>query len=116
MHLYKLKFSHYAPKDEIDGMFGYIVAKDEDFVMSYMVEKGYTYWELDEQCEFDGNDEETWAEVLMREKGDFWDDDLADAYYGETRAGWEDMGEVSEKDIEILKRLNVIEAVQIPKL
>ena len=100
MNLYKIIFSHTAPKDTIIGIKTYLLAKNDDEVYDYINAKCNSGWEYQEKdCEvFDVYDDdcnrigtETFCEKMMRIKGEINDEDFnfCDAYYGITLYGWE---------------------------
>ncbi len=122
MNLYKINFTHYAPKDSKEGIITYLVASDDEQVYEYIKsepsinESGlYNSWKHDEEeCVegFDIYDEkfnwighESFKEKMIRLGGEMYDEyaDVSDAYYGVTHYGWELVKEsVLEEDISIL--------------
>lgn len=101
MNLYRILFTHTAPKDTKLGIETYLLAENEDDVYHHIDEEykwgGWSDSESDGKT-FDVYDEdwnqigtETFREKIMRIKGDMNDEDydFSDAYYGITLYGWE---------------------------
>jgi hypothetical protein len=101
MNLYKIVFSHSAPKDTSHGIKTYLLANNDDEVYDY-IDREYAYgvWSdtetdneifnvYDDDYNVIGN--ELFHGKIIRLKGDINDDDVdfADAYYGITLYGWE---------------------------
>lgn len=102
MNLYRIDFSHTAPKDQEKGIKGYLLAENDEQVYNY-VDKTFNYecWkdkdEDDEAEPIELYDEdynvvgtETFKEKMLRIKGEMNDEDYdyCDAYYGITLYGW----------------------------
>ena len=101
MNIYKIIFSHSAPKDTKVGIMTYLLAKNEEEVYNY-IDKEYNYrcWVDQEEenreygvynDEFEVIGTETFREKIIRLKGEMNDEDYdySDAYYGITLYGWE---------------------------
>lgn len=119
MNLYKVIFSHHAPKDSEKGIKALVLAENDEQVYEWIASEpetneggnynswkdreSYT-WDESEECfvDEDGDqaDEEWWDEDgnpenfkdrMLRLKGDINDDDVdfSNAYYGVTLYGWE---------------------------
>ncbi len=101
MNLYKITFSHTAPKDQKEGIKGYLLAENNEQVYHY-VDKTFNYgcWkdsdEDKEPIELHDDDwnvigTETFKEKMIRIRGEQHDEDYdyCDAYYGITLYGWE---------------------------
>jgi len=114
MNLYKILFSHTAPKDTKTGIETYLLAKNEEEVYEY-IDKEFNCgcWkdkEGDEEI-FDIYDKdyntigtETFREKILRIKGEMNEEDydFSDAYYGITLYGWELVKENITEDISFL--------------
>ena len=111
MNLYRIKFIHVAPKDTGEGIVTYLLAENDVQVYNY-IDQIYNYncWETrNEEDEGDTDSglyaiydelfnvigELTYREKVIHEKGDMFNDNYADAYYGITQYAWE----LVEKDI-----------------
>ena len=101
MNLYKIIFSHSAPKDTKIGTQVYLLANNEDEIYDY-IDKNFNYYcwkdkeeENEEYYIYDKNynliGTETFHEKIIRLKGEINDEDydFSDAYYGITLYGWE---------------------------
>tara|TARA_R110000744_G_scaffold7342_3_gene25310 strand:+ start:6088 stop:6468 length:381 start_codon:yes stop_codon:yes gene_type:complete len=122
MNLYKILFSHTAPKGSGKGIKGYLLAENDEQVYDY-IDKKYNYesWkdcnededrELDEIYDKDYNlvGTETFKEKILRIKGQMNDEDYdySDAYYGITLLGWEVVEENTTKDFTEMIELGVV--------
>lgn len=137
MNLYKIVFSHHAPKDSEKGMKVLLLAENEEQVYDWIASEpkledrtlynswkeneGYSYSEEKETfVDEDGEevdsswyDEEGNAENfktrMLRLKGEINDDDydFTDAYYGITLLGWELLKEDVKTDYSELVELGV---------
>ena len=101
MNLYKIVFSHSAPRDTESGIKTYLLANNEDDVYDY-IDREYNY---ETWCESETDNEvfntydddynvignELFRERIIRLKGNINDEDIdfSDAYYGITLYGWE---------------------------
>lgn len=118
--LYKILFSHTAPKDTEDGIKTYITAKDDDQVYSFVDEKhNCGCWkdqeEDGEQLDIYDDDynvvgTESFKEKIIRTKGQMNDEDYdcSDAYYGITLYGWELVKEITDEELSVLTSLGII--------
>ena len=117
MKLYKIEVLHGAPKDSWTDIYEYIVAENDEQVYNWLRLKAS--WNDNEEDnkifeiyddEYNVIGTETFKEKMLRIKGDANDEDIewADAYYGITAYGWVDMGDITNRQILILKSLNII--------
>jgi hypothetical protein len=122
MNLYKILFSHTAPKDSEKGIKGYILAESDEQVYNY-IDKEYNYecWKDSDEDEdrepielYDENYDvigtETFKEKILRIKGQMNDEDYdyIDAYYGITLFGWDVVEENTTKDFTEMIELGVV--------
>lgn len=116
MNLYKIEFSHHAPKDSERGIkclllaendeqvYEWIKSEPKEFYNSWKDNEGYSYDKekeefIDEDGETesgagwwdDNGDPENFKDRMLRLKGEINDDDydFSGAYYGITLYGWE---------------------------
>ena len=120
MNLYKITFSHTGPKDQKEGIKGYLLAKNDEQVYNYVDEKfNYGGWkdaeEEEESFELYDDDynvigTETFKEKILRIKGEQNDEDYdyCDAYYGITLYGWELVKENVHGDYSEMIELGII--------
>lgn len=123
MNLYKITFTHTAPKDQAKGIKGYLLAENEEQVYNY-IDKKYNYesWKDSDEDEdrepIELYDEdynvigtETFKEKMLRIKGEMNDEDYdySDAYYGIELLGWELVKENTEVDYTEMIDLGIIE-------
>lgn len=101
INLYKIVFSHTAPKDTKNGIMSYLLAEDKNIVYNYIdIEYNCGCWSdqenekrkyhlYNDECDVIGT--ETFKEKIIRLNGEINDDDyvFSDAYYGITLYGWE---------------------------
>ena len=122
MNLYKITFSHTAPKDQDEGIKGYLLAENDEQVYNY-IDKTFNYecWkdadedEDREPIELYDDDynvigTETFKEKIIRIKGEQNDEDYdyCDAYYGITLYGWELVKENADGDYSEMIELGII--------
>jgi len=122
MNLYKITFSHTAPKDQEKGIKDYLLAENDEQVYNY-VDKTFNYecWKdsdedkdrepielYDDDYNAIGN--ETFKEKILRIKGEQNDEEYYydDAYYGITLYGWELVKENVSSDYTEMIKLVVI--------
>lgn len=109
--LYKIIVLYGAPKDSHTSTEEYIIAKDDKEVFEYIAKdkKKYEWWEDDFES---GGQFDTFAEMkqeIMDNKGDLDSEEgWEDAYYGVTKYGWEEIGEISQDEINILIKLKIL--------
>ena len=130
MNLYKITFSHTAPKDQAKGIIGYFLAENEEQVYNY-IDKTFQYgcWKDSEEDEdrepielYDDDynviGTETFKEKMLRIKGEINDDDYdySDAYYGITLFGWELVKENTKSDYTEMIDLGIIAVIDNEKL
>jgi len=138
MNLYKIVFSHHAPKDSEKGIKVLLLAENDEQVYEWLASEpkledrtlynswkeneGYSYSEEKETfVDEDGEevdsswyDEEGNAENfktrMLRLKGEINDDDydFTDAYYGITLLGWELLKEDVKTDYSELVELGIV--------
>jgi len=125
MNLYKILFSHTAPKDTMLGIETYLLAESEEKVYDYIDKKyNYNHWRDENEDEdtepfalYDDDynviGTETFREKIMRIHGEIWDEDYdyADAYYGITLYGWELVKEDITDDLTIFIDLGIIQVI-----
>lgn len=132
MNLYKINFTHYAPKDSKEGIITYLVAIDNEQVYEYIKSEPrindnglYNSWK---DCEddnkvydiYDNNynviGTESFKERMIRLGGEMYDEDadVSDSYYGVTHLGWELVKEdISIEEMGIIKNAGInIEVVK----
>lgn len=120
--LYKIMFSHTAPKDQETGTKTYITANNDEQVYNF-IDKEYNYdsWEdANEDCEgIEVRDDgcnvigvESFKQKLIRIKGEMYDEDYdyADSHYGITLYGWKFVAEVTDDELSILTKHGIISA------
>lgn len=125
MNLYKLMFSHHAPKDSAIGILGLLLAENDEQVYEYF-KTDPKFADINVYCAWDENEEEkedfeiyndkyevvgteTFKEKMIRKRGQVCDEDYdySDAYYGITLYGWELLKEnVSVKNYKELIELD----------
>lgn len=141
MNLYKITFSHHAPKDSEQGIKCLLLAENDEQVYEWIASEpkpndrsmfngwkdneGYTYNKEAEIFEDKDGDEvdsswydeegnaENFKARMLRLKGEINDDDyyFTDAYYGITLFGWELLKEDVKTDYSELKELGIVYAV-----
>lgn len=103
MKLYKVKVTHYAPKDSHTATQEYVVANNDKEVFDY-IDREYAYWGTILDCWED--DFETYDEALSvyneiyENKGD--DREVYDLYYGATQYAWQEVVLKDESVIELM--------------
>tara|TARA_R110001592_G_scaffold17164_1_gene72770 strand:+ start:117 stop:518 length:402 start_codon:yes stop_codon:yes gene_type:complete len=122
MNLYRITFSHTAPKDSKEGIKGYLLAENDEQVYNY-VDKTFNdeCWKDNEEDEdrepielYDDDynviGTETFKEKMLRIKGEQNDEDYdyCDAYYGITLYGWELVKENADGDYTEMVELGII--------
>tara|TARA_R110001606_G_scaffold396950_1_gene572186 strand:+ start:638 stop:1039 length:402 start_codon:yes stop_codon:yes gene_type:complete len=122
MNLYRITFSHTAPKDSKEGIKGYLLAENDEQVYNY-VDKTFNdeCWKDNEEDEdrepielYDDDynviGTETFKEKMLRIKGEQNDEDYdyCDAYYGITLYGWELVKENADGDYTEMIELGII--------
>lgn len=105
MNLYKLTFTHYAPKDSETGIIDYLLANNDDEVYDY-ISTNHAFWIDNENYEkeyyenydeeeygFKHSDEngnkETFRQNVIRNRSDNEANEPHDTYYGFKNHGWE---------------------------
>lgn len=99
LKLYKIKVTHYAPRDSHTSIQEFVVANNDKEVFEYLA-KGYAYWEDILDCWGSEPNEEMLEEYnnIYENKGDYREVD--DLYYGATQYSWE---EVELKDASVIE-------------
>lgn len=119
--LFRVLFSHTAPKDQKVGIEEYVVANSELHVYSY-IDNEYIYnkWKDNEDKTFDVYDEEyniigseKFKEKIIRIKGEMNDEDYdySDAYYGITLYGWEFVKYLTDIEFEALTNIGIVKCL-----
>lgn len=110
MKLYKIKVLHGAPKDSHTSIEEYILAEDDLQVFEYLRD-GYREY-LWSESDFEEGEFETYEELkqnILENRGDLESEEgWEDAYYGITKYGWEEVGEISKEEIDTLRRLKIL--------
>jgi len=138
MNLYKVTFSHYAPKDSERGIKSLILAENDEQVYNWIASEPktnegsiYNSWKNREEYSWDQEKEmfvdqdgdevnegwwdeegkpENFKERMLRLKGEIEDDsvDFSDSYYGITLFAWELLKENVTSDYLELIELGVL--------
>jgi hypothetical protein len=138
MNLYKVTFSHHAPKDGEQGIKALILAENDEQVFNWIASEPKTNegsmfnsWKDREEYSWDKEKEtfvdkdgdevdegwwdedgnpENFKERMLRLKGEIEDDsvDFSDSYYGITLLGWELLKENVATDYSELIELGVV--------
>jgi len=127
VNLYEIRFVHYAPRDDEEGIFNYLVANSDEDVYEWLksdpelkdgrhIFTGYKFKEEDDEVFEVYNDNyrvigtETFKERMLRLKGDMLDEEaeLNDLYYGKTLWGWRLVKEnITQQEIDTLLSLGI---------
>lgn len=122
MKLHKIQIRHCAPKDCKEAIVCYVLADNENQILSYIdKELLFGTWgdrnddSLSEPLSITDDDGETigsefYYEKMLRLRGEFNDEnaDYSDAYYGVTHYGWDEGVTVSNTEVETLIKLNIV--------
>lgn len=127
MNLYSINFIHYAPKDSEQGVYGYVIASDDESIYEWIKSEpkitedktlwnSYADYEIEREYEIYDSDYnvigiESFKDRMIRLCGEMYDEeaDVSDAYYGVTHYGWSLIKEeISNNEIEVLKSLKII--------
>ncbi len=126
MNLYKISFSHHAPKDREEGIKCLLLAKNDEQVYEWIKSEPeingntlYNSWkdseEENEDFEIYDNNfnligNERFKEKIIRLKGQMNDDDydFSDAYYGITLYGWSLLKENTNSNYSELIDLGIV--------
>lgn len=108
--IYKIIVLHGAPKDSHTSIEEYIIAETDEEVFNYITNKYKNYdWEEEP---FENEEFETYAKMkkdILINKGDLeHESGWEDAYYGVTKYGWEEIGKITDKEINTLKKLKIL--------
>jgi hypothetical protein len=121
MNIYKVLFTHTAPKKSKEGIMTYLLAENEEQVYSF-IDKQYNreYWKGNEEDEdrepiniydedYNVTGTKTFKEYIIDLKGEMNDEDYdySDAYCGITLYGWELVKENVTSDYSEMIALNV---------
>lgn len=112
MNLYEIRFKHYAPKGEKEGILLHLYANSDEAVYEWIKSEPkvegcstlYNSWKYKE------DEEEGFKERIIDCCGDMYDDysEVDDLYYGATQYGWKMIQEdVHEIFYELLKNLGI---------
>lgn len=112
MNLYKIEFTHYAPKDSKSGIKGYMVAENDEEVYEFIKSEPEIHDKTLYNSYKDYEDEEKdFKERIIECHGDMYDEEseVYDLYYGATQYGWELVYEnIIYDDIETLRELQIL--------
>jgi hypothetical protein len=115
MNLYKIIFSHHAPKDSKYGIETYLLAESDEQVYEWLKSEPetsegriYVSWSDYE------DDDENFKERIINQQGQIDDEhnDYGDAYYGLTFYGWELVQEDVTNDFTDLINWNIITKIK----
>jgi hypothetical protein len=117
--LYRIVVRHHSPKDSHTSTQGYTVQKNDEQVLEWMLAQDWFYADDEDDLaeEFDVYDEdyeiigtETRREKWLRVGGQINSEhvDYSDLVYGLTLYGWEEIGGITEDEIETLGRLGLL--------
>lgn len=116
--LYRIVVRHHAPKGSHTSTQGYTIQESAEKVLDWLMDQGWFYYDEDHLAEeFDVYDEdydrigtETRREEWLRVGGQTNSEhvDYSDLYYGLTLYGWEEVGGITEDEIESLNRLGLL--------
>lgn len=116
LKLFKIMQRFSAPKDNVEFVFKYVLAENEEIVFRHIdILANWTMCDEGEMFDvYDGYQlviQESLTEKLMRLRGDINDEDfeLEDLDYGVTQWGWDEGSEISVDDSATLVRLNLAE-------
>ncbi|MCC0678242.1 MULTISPECIES: hypothetical protein [unclassified Clostridioides] len=104
MKLFKIKVTHFAPKDMHNSIQEYVVSNNDREVFEYLA-NGYAHWK-DIIENYNEVDIDTYKEALKiyeeiyNNKGD--DRGVYDLYYGATQYSWEEVELVDDSVIELM--------------
>lgn len=116
MNLYRILVEHYAPKDCLESIAGYLLAKDESEVYDVIKDANsekfgmYLGWVGDEDELYWNEETEeedlTHKEWVILNKGEMSDDQfITDLYYGVTLVGWELIEENVDMNSDFVQKL-----------
>ena len=117
MRLFKILVKHYAPKDSHEAVEGFLLRESEEEVLDHVM---MTLSYLDDNNlaevreiyddDYENSENITRRAHLMRTHGQIENDheEVSDLFYGATQYGWEDMGEATEAEVLIVKRLGLL--------
>ena len=110
MKLYKILELHGAPKDYVTFTDEFVLAESEEQVFEYL-NKERCWEEYFEEGEYSSWEE--MKEELMINKGDLDSEEgWEDAYYGITKKGWEEVGDATEQQVNVLAELNMLRIIE----
>ncbi len=101
MNLYQINFNHYAPKDNKEGIGFYLLAKDDEEVLAYLIDKSHIYSKEDEG----DNEEARWRENILKshDEEDTGFEDYGDLYYGRHFYSWKSICyAIDPKQVDVL--------------
>ncbi len=99
--LYKIKVTHFAPKDSHIAIHEYVVAEDDRQVFDYL-DNGVGGWKkmMNDSIDWDPDNEDSYRDEydsIFLSNGDH-ERELCDLYYGATIYRWEEVS-IENKDI-----------------
>jgi hypothetical protein len=117
MKAFKINVLHGTPKNSWINLYGFFLAENEEEVYEYI--KELEFWDEDDESEIytkyddDYNEigTETFKERIIRFKGrinEINEDESIPWEYGITAYGWEDLGEVTLLERNILKKFDLM--------
>ena len=114
MNLYKINFTHYAPKDSQNGILKYTIATNDAEICDSLFEGQYYYIDDSNKIEYEYESEsekfDNIRDELIFNRGDAYRDDLDNLYYGVMQYWWELVKEnISNEEIKLLKELEIVE-------
>lgn len=109
MNLYKIEFRHYGPKDNDEGIKEFCLFNNDEELFNY-IDRNYALDRWTEGEDEWGNEDQTYKEFILKNKGDDEDESLfEDLYYGLTTYSWELVKEnILDEDTNKLVELNII--------
>jgi hypothetical protein len=108
MKLYRLK-ALYLGKDLDDEVtIEYFLAENESAAFKY-VDQHYAYWTDDIEAYENEEDEEELPNRIKKNHGDF--DEEYDGEFYDIKYKWEEVGGITEEDIVVLKKFNIVKEV-----
>ena len=109
MKLFRIHVRHYGPKDNHSSIEGYILRETAEEVWEYVKKLSY----VDDDPEYDDEEigTETKKQRMLRLGGEFFDCDMdfSDLYYGITHYGWEEVKQVTEEEIALLRACEILD-------
>lgn len=109
MKLFRIKVTHYAPKDSHTAIQEYVVANNDNEVFKYLA-KGYADWEgiIENYQDHDIDEYDDALEIyneIFENKCD--DREVYDLYYGATQYSWEEVEVIDNDVIDLMIKNNL---------